>query len=209
MQFSPGAWKSHPFHPANNVNGINGDTDGDGNGLEIHTLASPAVTALQEAYVRKVIDTVNDLDNVLYEIANENHPPSTEWQYHMIRFIKEYEKQQAEAAPGGHDVPVQGRQQPDAVRQPGRLDFAQSDGGQAVKYRDNPPPADGKKVILTDTDHLWGIGGDVAWVWKSFCAGSTRSSWTRTTAWCSARRPTTSGIPSAATWATRGATPSA
>ena len=29
------------------------------------------MTALQEAYVRKVIDTVNDLDNVLYEITNE------------------------------------------------------------------------------------------------------------------------------------------
>lgn len=32
------------------------------------------------------------MDNVLYEISNENHPPSTKWQYHMIRFIKEYEK---------------------------------------------------------------------------------------------------------------------
>ena len=31
-----------------------------------------AITALQEAYVRKVVDTVNDLDNVLYEISNES-----------------------------------------------------------------------------------------------------------------------------------------
>ena len=59
----------------NNVNGIDGDPNGDGKGLEVHALASPAVTAIQEAYVRKVIDTVNDLDNVLYEISNENHPP--------------------------------------------------------------------------------------------------------------------------------------
>ncbi len=29
--------------------------------------------------------------NVLYEIGNETHPSSTEWQYHMIRFIHEYE----------------------------------------------------------------------------------------------------------------------
>jgi hypothetical protein len=41
------------------------------------------------------------------------------------------------------------------------------DGG----YRDNPPAADGSKVILNDTDHLWGIGGNQAWVWKSFCRG--------------------------------------
>ncbi|UCC17485.1 MAG: aldo/keto reductase, partial [Dehalococcoidales bacterium] len=38
-------------------------------------------------------------------------------------------------------------------------------------YRDNPPFADGKKVILSDTDHLWGIGGDVAWAWKTFLRG--------------------------------------
>lgn len=38
-------------------------------------------------------------------------------------------------------------------------------------YRTNPPPATGAKVILADTDHLWGIGGDVAWVWKSFLRG--------------------------------------
>jgi len=25
--------------------------------------------------------------------------------------------------------------------------------------------------VLSDTDHLWGIGGDVAWVWKSFLRG--------------------------------------
>jgi hypothetical protein len=41
----------------------------------------------------------------------------------------------------------------------------------AFNYRTNPPAADGRKVILTDTDHLWGIGGDVAWVWKSFTRG--------------------------------------
>ncbi len=41
------------------------------------------------------------------------------------------------------------------------------DGG----YRDNPPAADGSKVILSDTDHLWGVGGDRTWVWKTFTRG--------------------------------------
>ena len=45
------------------------------------------------------------------------------------------------------------------------------DGKPKFNYRTNPPPADGRKVILTDTDHLWGVGGDVAWVWKSFLRG--------------------------------------
>ncbi len=39
----------------------------------------------------KVIDTVNDLDNVLYETVNEGDGTSVDWQYHMIDFIKSYE----------------------------------------------------------------------------------------------------------------------
>lgn len=90
------SWDYHPFNVHNNVQRIDGDPDGDGKGLEIQMLAIPAVTAVQEAYVRKVIDTVNDLDNVLYEISNESRlldpASSTEnWQTHFIRFIKEYE----------------------------------------------------------------------------------------------------------------------
>jgi len=88
MQHAPGAWAHHPCHPRNHVNGLTVDADGDGNGLELYTLRDPAVTAVQETYVRKVIETVNEFDNVLSEISNENHPGSTEWQYHFIRFIK-------------------------------------------------------------------------------------------------------------------------
>ena len=29
----------------------------------------------------------------------------------------------------------------------------------------------GKKIILTDTDHLWGHGGNYKWVWRSFARG--------------------------------------
>jgi hypothetical protein len=32
----------------------------------------------------------------------------------------------------------------------------------------NPPLNDGRKIIINDTDHLWGIGVDHQWVWKSF-----------------------------------------
>ena len=78
-------WDGHPYKLANNVNSINGDLNNDNQGGETHTLASSQITALQEAYVRKVIDSVNDLDNVLYEISNESTGSSanTAWQYHM------------------------------------------------------------------------------------------------------------------------------
>ena len=72
-------WLGHPLNAANNINGIDGDTNHDNAGVESHTLAIPAVLALQEAYVRKVVDMVNDLDNVLYEISNEDPGPQRRW----------------------------------------------------------------------------------------------------------------------------------
>ncbi|HVG48791.1 MAG TPA: hypothetical protein VM899_11730 [Rubellimicrobium sp.] len=33
------------------------------------------------------------------------------------------------------------------------------------------PAADGKKVSLLDTDHVFGVGGDQKWVWKAFLRG--------------------------------------
>jgi len=170
-QFVPDAWKSHPFNRANNVNNIEGDTNGDGKGLEVHALADPKITALQEAYIRKVIDTVNDLDNVLYEISNENHPPSTQWQYHMIRFIHDYEKAKPKQHPVGMTFQYRGGKNAALFDSPADWVSPNPDADAGYNYRDNPPPAAGKKVVLSDTDHLWGIGGDVAWVWKSFLRG--------------------------------------
>ncbi len=97
-------WLGHPFNAKNNVNGIDGDLDHDGEGKEVHTLKLPDVTAFQEAYVRKVIDTLNDLDNVLYEISNESHRNSQDWQYHIIRYIKQYEAGKSKQHPVGMTV---------------------------------------------------------------------------------------------------------
>ncbi|MBI5768531.1 MAG: hypothetical protein HZA93_12095 [Verrucomicrobia bacterium] len=168
-------WKDHPFHPDNNVNGIDGDANGDGIGTDVHTLANPAVTRVQEAFVRHVIDTVGDLDNVLYEIANECGSYSTEWQYHLIRFIKAYEA----TKPKQHPVGMTFQWSPNSkLRGTNQILFdspadwiSPNRVAGEWNYRDNPPPADGRKVIVPDTDHLGGIWGNVAWVWKSFTRG--------------------------------------
>src|SRR5690606_28371840 len=55
------AYHGHPYHRANNINGIDGDPNGSGTGLQVHTLENPAVLKVQEAYVRKMIDTLNDV----------------------------------------------------------------------------------------------------------------------------------------------------
>ena len=167
MQRIEDGWKLHPFHPQNNINDINGDSNGDGKGLEVHELAVNAVTEIQKAYIRKVIDTVNDLDNVLYEITNENHPESTQWQYAMIRYIHEVEKGKPTQHPVGMTFQFKGGANQTLFDSPADWVSPNPEGG----YRDNPPANDGKKVILTDTDHLWGIGGNQAWVWKSFTRG--------------------------------------
>jgi len=157
-------WRAHPFNTANNINGIDGDRDGDGEGTEVHTLSDPAITALQEAYVREVVDTVNDLDNVLFEISNESRPESRDWQYHMIRFLKQYEIGRLKQHPLGMTVAWPGGDNIDLWNSP--ADWISPNG-------DLEPliPADGQKVVLEDTDHLCGICGTVSWVWKSFLSG--------------------------------------
>jgi len=167
VQFAPRGWESYPFHRDNNINAIDGDLNGDGKGLEIYTLDEPAITALQKAYVRNVIDTVNDLDNVLYEISSEAHWQSTEWQYHMINFIRNYEKGKPKQHVVGMTWQYRGGKNSTLFESPADWVSPNPKGG----YKNNPPVADGRKVVINDTDHLWGIGGKQAWVWKSFLRG--------------------------------------
>ena len=167
MQHIKGGWKLHPFHPDNNINGLDGDVNGDGKGLEVHELISDQVTQIQKAYIRKVIETVNGLDNVLYEISNENHPDSTAWQYAMIDYIHECEEDMPQQHPVGMTFQYKGGANQTLVDSPADWISPNPDGG----YRDNPPAGDGRKVIISDTDHLWGIGGNEIWLWKSITRG--------------------------------------
>jgi hypothetical protein len=168
LQFNPKPWEGHPFHARNNINGIDGDPNRSGKGLELNMWEPPrGVWELQKAYVRQVIDAVNDLDNVLYEVINEAGPYSTLWQYQVINFVKGYEAEKAKQHPIGMTFQYKGGSNTDLFNSPADWISPNPAGG----YRDNPPAADGSKVILSDTDHLWGIGGNRGWVWKSFCRG--------------------------------------
>jgi hypothetical protein len=117
-----------------------------------------------------VIDTVNDLDNVLYEIVNEGHSGSVPWQQALIDYVHVYET----GKPKQHPVIFSAAWTPQRARRmeayaPG-WDGAINQGA-FVPYRDNPPANKGLSPIMNDTDHLWGMGGDRAWVWKSFTRG--------------------------------------
>ncbi|MFN8062866.1 MAG: Ig-like domain-containing protein [Vicinamibacterales bacterium] len=160
-------WPGHPFNASNNVNGIDGDPNHDGHGREIQTLAIPAVTALQEAYVRKIIDTVGDLDNVLYEICNEANDGSQDWQYHFIQFIKSYEAGKAKQHPVGMTVEWPNGDNAELFAGPADWISPNGSGG----YFDNPPSATGAKVIVNDTDHLCYPCGDTPFVWRTVLRG--------------------------------------
>jgi hypothetical protein len=164
-------YRGHPFHAANNVNDIDGDPDHTGQGKAIQSLRIPAITRLQEAYVRAVIETVNDLDNVLYEICNESDGTSeaVEWQYHLIRFVKQYQAGKPKQHPVGMTVPYPGGRNEVVVDSP--ADWVSPNHTDQQPYMSDPPSADGSKVIVSDTDHIWGHGGEQAWVFKSFTRG--------------------------------------
>lgn len=159
----PFNWRTHPFNRDNNVNGIRGDIDGDGSGTEVHTLADPRVTALQERYVRKVVDTVHDLGNVLFEISNESAPSATRWQYHMIDVVKQEEDRLGVSRPVGMTSEYGAD---NATLWDSPADWISPSGS-----IEDPPAADGRKVVLLDTDHLCGVCGDGTFVFKAFFRG--------------------------------------
>jgi hypothetical protein len=161
-------WSGHPFHRDNNVNGIDGDQNGDGEGTEVHILENPAIGALQQTYVRKVVDTLNDLNNVLWEICNEGNPESLKWQNHMATSVKNYELTKEKQHPVGITAFYPRGDNGDLLRSAADWISPSDSGGD---YRANPPAANGSKVIIADTDHIWGVGGDRGWVWKSFVRG--------------------------------------
>ena len=107
---APDNVEGHPFHAKNNVNGVAIQSILDYQVLPL----DPRVQAFQEAYVHKVVDTLHDLPNVLWEVANESSGggsvdesfaqmmgfsevpdwgDSTEWQYWVIDVVKRHEQE--------------------------------------------------------------------------------------------------------------------
>jgi len=112
---APDNVQGHPFFGENNINDVAIKSILDYQVLPLNS----RVEELQKKYIHKVIDTLHDLPNVLWEVANESSGggtvdqsfaqmmgfsevpewgDSTEWQYWVIDVVKEYEQEQ------GYDV---------------------------------------------------------------------------------------------------------
>jgi Family of unknown function (DUF6298) len=169
QQFAALPWRAagHPFHAGNNVNGIAADRNRDGRVTEVHTLGDPRILAAQERYVRRVVDTVNRYDNVLYEIANESGAFSTAWQYHMIRVVQRHEARKAKRHPVG--MTYQNPHGTNRTLYASPAGWVSPAGGRPFLF--DPPVAGGRRVSISDTDHHCGICGDRHFPWTQFTRG--------------------------------------
>jgi hypothetical protein len=77
----------YPFTGSNNVNGI----DDGGGTASVTMIATNAITAIQDTYVKKVIDTLNDQPNVLWIVSEEAPRNSKWWNSNLIAFTRTYE----------------------------------------------------------------------------------------------------------------------
>lgn len=159
------AWHGHPMNKANNINGIDGNPCGDDTGRETHTLEVPEITDLQEAYIRRTIEAVGDLDNVVWEIGNECHKSSVPWQHHMIRFIREVESKR----PMQHLIGMTGSPIDNASLIESPADWISPMG---QRYLTDPPVPSHGKVVVVDTDHIKPWDHEPAWVWKCLLRGN-------------------------------------
>ncbi|MEO9891085.1 DUF6298 domain-containing protein [Aurantibacter sp.] len=183
---TPGSdpWEYHPFNPKNNINGVGKSVQNNGFDDEemgtLHSTNNGDLLKLQEAYVKKVIETVNDLDNVLFEIINEGG--TKKWQYYMVNLVKELEKSMPKQHPVGmtHSSVVSPPMfNDDLWESPADwispatepISWMYKGTDYLQDYKLDPPANTGEKVVILDTDHLGGHWGTYMWAWKSFVRG--------------------------------------
>lgn len=158
-------FRGHYYNRDNNIQSFNGDKNDD----KILDIGDPKVREYEAAYIRKIIDTVWDLDNVLYEVINEGG--TLDWDRFVIKTVKEYEKTKGKVHPigiTGHGCEKLGDMLESTAEW---ISPGSNDGPGFEDVRNNPPLWDGKKVSVLDTDHIWGTGIDYHWVWYSFLRG--------------------------------------
>lgn len=87
-------WRLHAFQKDNNVNGVDGDPNNTGRGIDgeqgFCSLGNPKALEYQKAYIRKVVETLNAFENIYFEIANENFY-SEAWELALCDYVKELE----------------------------------------------------------------------------------------------------------------------
>lgn len=165
----------YPFTGANNINGVDDGYVGGAKGTGSISMTAPnTITAFQDAYVNKVIDTLNGLPNVLWIVSEEAPSSSLWWNQHMISHIRAYEAGKPHQHPVGLAALIGS---PDAILYDSNADWV------APASRISPEESCGTgkprcKVNINDSDHsYWEIWNDTPqqnrnYAWENFVSGS-------------------------------------
>lgn len=168
----------YPLTRANNINGID---DGYTGRPEIQgrigaiTMTEPnAITKVQDAYVEKVVDTLNDLPNVLWIVSEESPANSSWWNAYQVSHVRAYESAKPYQHPIGYAAQMQS---PDSLLYNSDADWV------APQARVSPiwSCGNGKpacKVNINDSDHSYWMMWDETpqknrnWAWENFLNGN-------------------------------------
>ncbi|MEZ5354566.1 MAG: hypothetical protein R2762_18190 [Bryobacteraceae bacterium] len=90
VYYSDRMWNLSPLNPSNNTSGMAAIPR-----EEVLAMKHPGMVAVQEAFVRKIVQETREFDNVLYEICNEPYIrglAADDWQSHIAKVIRQAEE---------------------------------------------------------------------------------------------------------------------
>lgn len=171
------ATDGYPLSGPNNINGIDDGYRGGSvaSAIAAVTMAAPnAITEIQDAYVRKVVDTLHDLPNVLWIVSQEAPPNSEWWNNHLISLVRDCEQAEPLHHPVGYGALDSA---PDSVLYNSDADWV------APTARISPTRSCGSgkpacKVNVNDSDHSYfGMWNGTAqknrnYAWENFANGN-------------------------------------
>jgi len=167
----------YPFSGPNNINGVDDGYRGGPPSAAVSsvTMTAPCpITDFQDAYVRKTLDTLNDLPNVLWIVSEEAPVNSTWWNDHLISLIRNHEKGKRFQHPIGYGTLAEPR---DEILYNSDADWV------APWARISPTRSCGSgiprcKVNINDSDHSYfGMWNDSVqknrnYAWANFLTGN-------------------------------------
>jgi len=148
-----GGWENHPF---------NGLKDGPNSAQQVHTKGP--WNAFQRAHVKKVVETLEPYNNVIYEVGNELHKDSINWfQKKVISWVKKWTDK-----PVGASYAVGVYKDQSWLKRVGADWIAPSNSPRAGGVR-KVPGFRGPQVL--DTDHAWALASNVPGLRRAWSEG--------------------------------------
>lgn len=171
----PDPWIVHPLRRSNNVQQI-----------QARNQSGSELAPIHDEYLRRMVDALYDLDNFVWEVGNELGDNSGPWVRLVVDRLRELENQKVSTDPDDRNRRhliwascIGSRTMPgpafgaDLVSPCNTDRYGVNTQGHCfdVALSAKPPPADGSRVVIADSDHLAPFAADPDWAWKSFFRG--------------------------------------